>query len=322
MNHYKHLTTKERTLIVHFLELGWSITKIATHLGRNKSTISRELNRNRDNEDTTYNASIAEERYSNRRKACKPRRKSYNSRLVSYIDEQLQLHWSPEQIAGRIALDYEEDLSMRVSFATIYRWLYEKVISKGDLSKLRRKGKSRNGTETRGKFNIGKTIKKRPKEVRKRKSVGHWELDTVVSGRGKSKACVATIVERKTRFAIAVLMPDRTSKSFNEALYKAMQHVPSSMVKSFTVDRGKEFAGYSDIEEELKTDVYFADPYAPWQRGTNENFNGLLREFFPKGCNFSDYTQADVSLVCQLINDRPKKCLGYRTPTEAMDKEI
>ena len=190
------------------------------------------------------------------------------------------------------------------------------IIVKGNINKLRRKGKSLKPKETRGKFNIGKSIKNRPKDIRKRESIGHWELDTVVSSRGKSKACLSTFVERKSRYLIAQVMDNRKSTTFNLHCFKAFEHISNKLIKTFTVDRGKEFANYNEIENRLNIDVYFADPYSSWQRGTNENTNGLLREFYPKRFDFSTITQNELDVVVNIINNRPRKCLGYKTPAE------
>lgn len=311
---YKHITINERCCIANFLELNWSLRKIAKYLGRNVSTISRELKRNSVN--GKYLAHIASENYDKKRLNCGTKGKSANIKLLNYIEEALYNAWSPEQIAGRLRLDFEPDNDMKIGFKTIYRWIYSKTVSKGDVTKLRRKGKSLKPKETRGKFNIGKSIKDRPKEVRKRNSIGHWELDTVVSSRGKSKACLSTFVERKSRFLIAQVMKNRKASTFNQHCFSAFSNVPSQLVKTFTVDRGKEFAGYNEMEKELDIDVYFADAYASWQRGTNENTNGLLREFYPKKFDFATITQDELDSCVKLINNRPRKCLGFKTPSE------
>lgn len=311
---YKHININERCCIVNFLELNWSLRKIAKYLGRNVSTISREIKRNSVN--GKYLAHIASENYDKRRLNCGTKSKSTNIKLINYIENALSKAWSPEQIAGRLRLDFESDNSMKVGFKTIYRWIYSKIVAKGDVTKLRRKGKSLKSKETRGKFNIGKSIKDRPKEVRKRSSIGHWELDTVVSSRGKSKACLATFVERKSRFLIAQVMENRKSSTFNKHCFSAFSNVENQLVKTFTVDRGKEFAGYNEMEKELGIDVYFADAYASWQRGTNENTNGLLREFYPKKFDFATITQDELDYCVNLINNRPRKCLGFKTPSE------
>lgn len=313
---YKHITINERCCIVEYLNLGWSLSKIAKELNRNKSTISREVRRN--NLNGKYSAHTAQDKYETRRIKCKPYGKIANASLVSYIQEKLNSYWSPEQISGRIRFELNEQA---ISFSTIYSWLYKGVLKHCSVKLLRRKGKSLKPKETRGKFNIGKTINKRPKEVRKRKVIGHWELDTVVSSRGKSKACLSTFVERKTRITKIRLMPNRKSITFNEHCIKVLSQFSNSNLKTLTVDRGKEFAGYLELEEELKVDVFFADPYSSWQRGTNENTNGLIREFFPKKFDFSTITQDDVDIVENILNNRPRKCLGYKTPLEAFNEE-
>ena len=311
---YKHITTNERCCIANFLSLGLSLRKIAKHLNQIVSTISREVKRNSTN--GKYLAHIACENYAKNRKNCGAKGKSSNPTLIKYIEDGLEKTWSPEQIAGRLRLDYQDDKSMKIGFKTIYRWLYQKIIAKGNVNRLRRKGKSLNPKETRGKFNIGKSIKDRPKEVRKRETIGHWELDTVVSSRGKSKACLSTFVGRKSRFLIAQVMENRKSLTLNFHCFTAFKDIPTNLIKTFTVDRGKEFAGYVDIENTLNIDVYFADAYASWQRGTNENTNGLLREFYPKKFDFSSINQKELDNIVTIINNRPRKCLGYKTPAE------
>ena len=311
---YKHITIHERCCIANFLNLGWSLRKIAKHLDRNVSTISREIKRNSYN--GTYLAHKASENYVNNRLNCRPKGKVSNSTLVEYIETNLDKAWSPEQIAGRLRLDYPNNKSMRVSFKTIYRWIYQKLIAKGNVNKLRRKGKSLKPKETRGKFNIGKSIKDRPKEVRKRETIGHWELDTVVSSRGKSKACLSTFVERRSRYLIAQVMENRKYLTFNKHCFIAFKEIPRNLIKTFTVDRGKEFAGYNDIENTLNIDVYFADAYSSWQRGTNENTNGLIREFYPKKFDFATIKQSQLDFIVDLINNRPRKCLNFKTPAE------
>lgn len=185
----------------------------------------------------------------------------------------------------------------KLSFKTIYCWIYQGLLVKQDLTVLRYKGKHRKPRETRGRFNVGKSIRERPKEVKTRKTFGHWELDTIVSSRGKSKGCFATFVERKTRFYTAIKMPNRAAKSMESAISFLLDKLPDGAFKTATVDRGKEFSCYSNIEKNSEIQVYFADPYSSWQRGSNENGNGLLREFFPK--------QTDLAKVSQIHMDLP-----------------
>ena len=310
----KHIIINERCCIANFLDLGWSIRKIAKYLNRNASTISREIRRNSIN--GKYLAHIANEIYINNRMNYGSKVKSSNYKLIEYIEDALNKTWSPEQIASRLCLYYQHGKSMRVNFKTIYRWIYQGFLVKGNINKLRRKGKSLKSKETRDKFNIGKSIKDRPKEVRKRNSIGHWELNTVVSSRVKSKACLATFVERKSRFLIAQVMENRKSSTFNKHCFRAFSVIPYQLVKTFTVDRGKEFTDYNDIENTLNIDVFFTDAYSSWQRGTNENTNELLREFYPKKFDFATIIQSELDSVVYIINNRPHKYLGFKTPIE------
>ena len=193
------------------------------------------------------------------------------------------------------------------------------------MARLRRKGNFTRPAETRGKFNDGgRTIKKRPKDVYKRKELGHWEGDTVVSGKidrkCKSSACFVTLAERKSRMYIAIKVPNRTAEIVSQAIIKALKDFPEDMVKTITFDRGKEIAGYEDIENALHCSTYFCDPYCVWQKGTNENTNGLLREFYPKGMDLSLVDEDELKHNLELMNNRPRKCLGYKTPNEVMNE--
>ena len=165
-------------------------------------------------------------------------------------------------------------------------------------------------------FTSGKSIRKRDKSVYSRKEFGHWEADTVVSGQGKSKTCFATLAERKTRYYIAIKIPDRKGETMAKAIIAALSGFPKGAVKTITCDRGSEFACWREIENALHCDMYFADPYCAWQKGTNENLNGLLREFYPKGRNLSRVSPATLKKNLALINARPKKVLHYHTPQD------
>lgn len=206
-----------------------------------------------------------------------------------------------------------------VAFKTIYNWLYAGLIDL-DLSVLRRKGKSRQPKETRGRFRIGTSIAN-PKEVRNRETFGHWELDTVVSSRGKSKGCLATFLERKTRFYLALKIPDKTAKAMFSAIEQLCKLFPKETLKTFTSDRGKEFACYPLVEN-LGISFFFADAYSSWQRGSNENANGLLREYFPKKTDLAAISDEALNKASSDINHRPRKCLAYRTAYEALVDEL
>ena len=186
---------------------------------------------------------------------------------------------------------------------------------------LRHKGKKRYAKGTRGSFQSGRSIHTRPAQVQDRQSFGHWELDTVVSSRN-SKGCFGTFVERKTRMYMAVKMKDRTSKSMENAIKSVCNKLPSGAFQTVTVDRGVEFACYSSIEKQLKIPVYFSDPYSSWQRGSNENANGLLREFFPKKTDLAKVHSESLVHALYLISNRPRKCLGWQTSYEAFRDEL
>ena len=174
---------------------------------------------------------------------------------------------------------------------------------------------------------MGKTIKKRPKEVYRRNTFGHWESDTVVSGKQnnytlKSKYCFVTLAERLTRKYIVKWIPDRKEETVTNAIIELLKDLPSDAVKTITCDRGKEFAGWKKIEEELNTNMYFADSYCAWQKGTNENSNGLLREFYPKQIDLSQTNEKEVQQVIELLNNRPRKCINYKTPNELFNEYL
>jgi len=307
---YHHLTIEERACLREYYVKGYGYRKIAELMGRNVSTVSRELNRNFTHmyDIPTYYPHTAQKKYKLRRSYCH-RGMFQDPAKLDYIKERLEETWSPEQISNTPC-----ELEMP-SVRTIYRWIYEKYVDV-NLKVLRRKGKSRGKKETRGKFNLGKSIRKREKSVYKRKEFGHWEADTVVSGRGKTKACFATLAERKTRYYIAIKMPNRQADTMAKAIIAALSELPHEAVKSITCDRGTEFANWQMIEEQLNCNVYFADPYCAWQKGTNENLNGLLREFYPKGRNLSRVSPATLKKNLALINARPKKVLGFKKPVD------
>ncbi|WP_338968906.1 IS30 family transposase [Spiroplasma endosymbiont of Lonchoptera lutea] len=205
------------------------------------------------------------------------------------------------------------------SFKTIYNWIYSGLLEKVTSKNLRRKGKKRKSQENRGKFN-GKSIKER--NVNNRITLGHWEGDTVVSSRGKSKSCLITLVERTSRFTLAILVENRTTKVINKNISHYLSILPNNLVKTITFDRGKEFANWQQLEKNLNVKIYFADAYSPWQRGTNENTNGLIREKFPKKFNFSNTTKNAVHKFILSLNQRPRKILNYLSPIEYLVRKI
>ena len=295
---YHHLTIEERSCIRKYYVDGLSYREIARLIGRNVSTVSREIRRNCTHmyDIPTYYPHTAQKKYLLRRSYC--HRGMFRSQeVIEYIEEKLRATWSPEQIACTPC-----ELKMP-SWRTIYRWIYEKYLVSGKYSK-------------------GKSIRKRDKSVYSRKEAGHWEADTVVSGQGKSKACFATLAERKTRFYIAVKMPDRRAETMENAIVAALSAFPPQLVKTITCDRGAEFANWRRIEERLHCEVYFADSYCACQEGTNENLNGLLREFYPKGRNLSRVAPATLKRNLALINARPRKVLNFHSAQKLWDFEL
>lgn len=308
---YHHLSTFERGRIEELWTQGFSNRAIAKRLGRHHSCIDREWDRNKT--ETGYTGVSAEFAYRTRRRNSKPKGKQSDA-LVSIIEEKLLATWSPEQISNTETLGI-------VSFKTIYNWLYTGKLRGADTQHLRHKGKRRKA-EKRGKFAMGTPISERPIEVKCRQIFGHWELDTMVSSRGKSKGCFATFVERKSRLYTALKISDRSAASMQSAISKLYHTLPKGAFKTGTTDRGKEFACFSNVQEELNLTLYFADAYSSWQRGSNENSNGLLREFYPKKTDLANVCPHELTRNLFLINNRPRKCLGWKSPIQVFLHEV
>ena len=315
---YIHLTIEERTSIAYLKKQGVSLRQIANTIGRNISTIKREIERNYSNKYGnfySYYPQTSQNKYKKRIS------KAHNIvqfplEVIQIIEQRIKETWSPEQIAA-----YYKDDGFPC-YKTIYKWINEGTIISGNKKLLRRKGKG-GWYETRGKINNrGKSIRKRDKRIYKRADYGHWELDTVVSGLGKSKACFITLVERKSRFYKAIKSPNRHADVVARLIIDYLKQYPSELVKTITADNGTEFADWKTIEKELNCEVYFCDTFCAWQKGSNENSNGLLREFFPKGYNLSRYTQAYIDKKVNLINNRPRKCNNWISSSKLMSEAI
>lgn len=308
---YHHFTTFDRGRIEELFALGYSNRAIAKRIGRHHSSVNRELRRN--TSETGYKAECAQQAYHTRRKCSKPKGK-HSDEIVAVITKKLTSTWSPEQIANTVTLG-------KVSFKSIYNWLYAGKLPDADVKNLRQKGKRRKA-EKRGKFSMGISISERPKEVNKRETFGHWELDSMVSSRGKSKGCFATFVERKSRLYTALKMSNRTADAMENAITQLYHILPKGAFKTGTTDRGKEFACWKTIKNELDLTLYFADAYSSWQRGSNENSNGLLREFYPKKTDLALVGQQELAHNLFLINSRPRKCLGWKSPIQVFLHEV
>lgn len=312
MGHYHHLTTEERERTMVLRGQGLSLRAIARKLTRSPSTILRELDRN-SKADGQYSCDYAAKQYRKRRKRCCPKRIMADPALAPLVAEKLLLKWSPEQIAGRFALDH---YPVRFSYATIYRAIDQHVLPHSLKKELRIKSKyKRHKTDDRrGKRDGVTSISERPAAANERTEVGHWESDTVLGQRKTGR--IGTHVDRKTGFLVAFKLSGGTPEEFAWATIAAFTLFPPQARKSFTVDRGFEFARHEWIKQVLSMPVFFCDPYAPWQRGTNENTNGLLRQFFPKKTSFAPITDEVLSHVVALINNRPRKRLGWKSPQE------
>ena len=268
-------------------------------------SISREFRRNcYANGD--YAAYHADRLYRKRRKNCGRKAKLLDDAIRNYVMEKMNLRWSPEQIAGRSKRDKEP---FCISFPTIYRAIDSGILPP-QLKKIMRfkwKHKKCKGTDNRGKIPDTTPISERPAGAENRSRYGHWESDTVLGMR--KTGCFGTHVERKSGYLVTFRIDDRQDNAFNHATIKAFSSIPEKLKKSFTVDNGKEFAAHKALAEDTGMKVFFCDPYSPWQRGTNENTNGLLRQFFPKGTSFANVSDDDLQRVVDLINNRPANVL-------------
>lgn len=317
----RRLSYDERVEIMRGLDQGLKQVEIADRLDRDPSVVCREINRNR-NPDGDYHAGLAHARAT--QKAKRPKEFKLNdTRLCSQIEAWMDQGWSPKLIAEVLARNHPGDRLARVSHETIYTCLY--VQSRGQLradlnkrlSTKRTARKPRGHTERRGKFNDVITISKRPAEVADRAVPGHWEGDLIL-GTGCTSA-IGTLVERSTRFTILLHLPhDHTAESVATAMIEAMSELPTHLRRTVTWDRGAEMAGWTDFSLQLQAPVYFCDPHSPWQRGTNENTNRLLRFWFEKGTDLSGYTKADLKRVQDTLNRRPRPTLDLDTPAQRL----
>lgn len=317
---YVQLTSEERYVIYHLKLIGLSEREIARRLERHHSTIGRELKRNgADDPSWVYWHQDAHRKALERRKLARHHRRRSHAPLVKYVERGLRAEWSPEVIAQRLKMEWATDLNMRISTETVYRWVYRNASQGGQLFNClcrchqRRRRQHRYGSG-RGLI-IGRvSIDKRPQRVARRKRFGDWEGDTVEGAKGSGH--ITTHVERKSRYLIAGKLARKTAAATVQAVTTAFRKIPLTLRHTLTLDNGKEFARFHDIEENTGLDIYFADPYSAWQRGTNENTNGLLRRYFPKGLDFRTVTENALAQTVKKLNHRPRKCLGYRTPHE------
>lgn len=327
MRIYNRLRINEREDLSRYLAMDYSYRQIANILKRPTSTISREIFKHGFNR-LDYRANLAEER--SQRIARIPRRKrklDTNLELKRTVEEHLNLRWSPEQIAKRLKILYPLDMDMHVSHETIYAYLY--IHPRGSLKRrmianLRRKHINRRVKNKERKKSAPiqdyTSIDERPVEVKDRQIAGHWEGDIIMGALNKS--AIGTLVERTTRLTLLVQLIKKDAASVCEAFTNKFNLLPSRIKKSLTYDHGCEMAQHKKFTENTQIKVYFAHPHSPWERGTNENTNMLVRDFFPKGTDFSKISDTELLKVQELLNDRPRKVLNFYTPNEIFTKTV
>jgi IS30 family transposase len=312
---YHHFTQSHRCLIEDLLGKGHGPRAIGRLMGRSHSSISRELRRNGKN--GVYASSDAENLAQARlHKSRHPKRMVYEPLRLEVL-EMLKDAWSPEIISAQLRLRFPEDEAMQISHESLYQWIYEQI-SAGELKqdclwrphKARQRRRSRKPSHSRIPGRID--IEQRPAEVDDRNRVGDWEGDSVVSK--KNRGGIATFVERGTRFLVAGHLANKQASTFANTAERIFSWVPSTLCRTVTLDNGTEMAAHAQFSQPMGMDVYFAHPHSPWQRGTNEQVNGMIRRFFPKGTDFRKVTKADLDAVVLNINKRPRKCLNYRAP--------
>lgn len=311
---YHQLTYRERYLIARHKSSGESLRSIARMLGRSASTISRELRRNADSGDGRYRVDKADS-YARARRWRSRRGTQFQPEQVDLVHGLLGRKWSPEQISRRM----RKLKRLSIGTATIYRWLRRDKAAGGSLwlrtrrlSKRYRKGYR--VADHRGRMQGKTPISQRPARVMRRREFGHWEGDTVMGKDGRH--CLLTLVERKTRWTRIIKLPARQASEVNKALARELRRGALKM-KSLTLDNGTEFHGFQQLKDEFGIEVYFARPYHSWERGTNENTNGLIRQYLPKGMCFKALTQRQCDAIESELNNRPRKVLRFDTPNEA-----
>ena len=328
---YRHLNSEERGVILAEHRRGASLGAIGLLLGRSASTIGRELLRGRQDGEAAqpYCAHLAAQRYRARRKGCGRRHKLVEGGWLHDFVRGKLVHrrWSPEQIACRLKSMHPDDPSRLISHETIYAAIYAQPRGglKAEMIAALRQHKPARGlrrtTLAGGSFAPETSrIIHRPEEIKGRLVPGHWEGDLIKGAFNRS--AVGTVVERKTSYLIISKMRGCTADAALEGFTRQMKRLPAALRRSMTYDRGSEMACHPELVRRLKIDIWFCDPHAPWQRGSNENTNGLLRQFFPKGTDLSGISQTELNDVARLMNQRPRKTLGWKTPEEAMAEEL
>ena len=320
------LSASDREEISRGIASGYSIRQIAAMIGRAPSTVSREIGRNGGR--THYRAAAADAEAWQRAKRPKTCRLALQPRLRRLVEIKLRADWSPQQIAGWLMETYPDDPALHVSHETIYRTLYVQARGalKRELVAHLRQGRGyrqsravSKAPDMRGQIVDAVSISERPAKAEDRAVPGHWEGDLLA---GNKSSNIATLVERQSRYVMLVRLPDRNAPTVARALARRIQTLPNSMKQSLTWDRGKEMAHHKSFTVATDVQVYFCDPRSPWQRGSNENTNGLLRQYFPKGQDVSHYTQRQLDAIALKLNTRPRQTLGWKTPAQTLEAAV
>jgi IS30 family transposase len=321
---YEHLTLSERDKITTMLYEHKSLGEIALGLGRSKSTISREIKRNASPEYQLYLSHRAHGRSEERRKQNGVRPRLKNKQIVSFVAAKLKEGWSPEQIAGRLP---KEHPGLCISHEAIYQYLYHpktpnRLEMIGLLRRAHRKRKAKGIGRKVRKTKIPNriSIEQRPPCVEKRKQIGHWEGDSLVSR--KSLVALNSLVERKSRLLKLTKLPRKSASDTVDAVVMRLKELPPETRRTLTMDNGTENAGHQKMTADIGIQCYFAHPYASLERGTNENTNGLIRWYLPKGTDFNTITEKQIAQIESLLNNRPRKCLGFKTPLEVASQFV
>ena len=315
MKDYTHLSMRERCLIAIFLDMDAKIVAIATRSGRHRSTIYREIKRNK--QGSRYMPGIAHQ-LAGQRHPCPPSKLQLNSALNQYVLKGLKKGWSPEQISGRMKAD---KMNFFICHESIYRYIYKnknlglyKLLPKRKNKRISRS--SQNPLKNRHQL-ARRNISLRPADVDSRSVLGHWEGDTIRFPHGQ-KTCVTTLVERKSRYVFLRRNKNKKSETVIDHILNLIKSSPKDIWGSLALDQGCEFMSFRKVERQTQCKVYFCDPRSPWQRGSNENMNGRLRRFLPKKFQIDKINQKTLDRIADRVNSTPRKCLNYQTPEEVM----
>jgi IS30 family transposase len=321
---YKQLSQSEREYLASLFSEDHSLGDIAKALGRSKSTISREFARNSPPERLRYTPCRAHARACERKTTANTHERLKNDFIRQYVKDGLEQGWSPEQISGRIRIDHPGNF---INHEAIYQYIYHprnpnrlEMINLLRRAHKKRRNKSIGRKERKTKIPNRIPIDARPKSVENRRRYGHWEGDSLISR--KSKAALNTLTERKSRLVLITKLPRKGAAETNKAIINRLKKLPANGRQTLTLDNGTENAKHEQLSAKLGIKCYFAHPYSSWERGTNENLNGLIRWYLPKGTDFSKIAPEQIALIEYLLNSRPRKCLGYKTPLEAAASSV